>query len=161
MDVWGTEVGWKKNGVRIEGKGRQILVKMGGIRGGVWVRTNAQKSSKIYYFIQNLPPLQNGKCFQSAPNNCDYMVNPTPSPYILSESRDIKSIPAIPLYEYKELTQAGEKSCFCNFSRAYITIFRFSGINHLLFTYFHLFIQSPSPCYIVFISTSHHLVTIL
>ena len=71
--------------------------KMGVIRGGVMVRTNAEKSSKKWFFIQNLPPPQNVKCCQSAPNNCDYMVNPTLSPYILSECRDIKSIPAIPI----------------------------------------------------------------
>ena len=97
MDVWGME----RKGVEMEkelrGKGRENLGKMGGIRGGVLVRTNAQKSSKIYHFIQNSPPLQNGKCLQLTPNNCDYMVNLTLSPYILSECRDIKSIPTIPI----------------------------------------------------------------
>lgn len=101
MDVWGMDDGWWQEGGGIEGKEegkrREILVKMGGIRGGVLVRTNAQKSSKIYHFIQNLPPLRNGKCFQSAPDNCDYMVNPTLSPAFLPEYRDIKSIPTIPI----------------------------------------------------------------
>ena len=58
------------------------MVKMEVIRGGVLVRTNAEKSSKKWFFIQNLPPLQNGKCYQSAPHNCDYMVNLIPSPCI-------------------------------------------------------------------------------
>ena len=84
------EVGIEGEG---KGKGRRILGKMGGIRGGVLVRTNAQKSSKIYHFIQNLPPLQNGKCLQLTPNNCDYMVNPTLSPAFLPEYRGIKAIP--------------------------------------------------------------------
>lgn len=93
---WGRKKVWM--GGKRKGKGREILVKMGVIRGGMLVRTNAQKSSKNWQFIQNLPPLQNGKCFQLTPNNCDYMVNPTLSPYILSEYRDIKSIPAIPIW---------------------------------------------------------------
>ena len=73
------------------------MVEMGVIRGGVMVRTNAEKSSKKWFFIQKLPPLQNGKCFHQSPDNCDYMVNPTLSPYILSECRDIKSIPTKPI----------------------------------------------------------------
>ena len=77
---------------REEGKGREILGKMGEIRGGVLVRTNAEKSSKKWVFIQKLPPPQNGKCCQSAPDNCDYMVNPTLSPAFLLEYRDIKAI---------------------------------------------------------------------
>ncbi len=71
--------------------------KMGVIRGGVMVRTNAEKSSKKWFFIQNLPPPQNVKCCQSAPNNCDYMVNPTLSPYNPIEIQGYKSIPAIPI----------------------------------------------------------------
>lgn len=101
MDVWGMDDGWWQEGGGIEGKEegkrREILVKMGGIRGGVLVRTNAQKSSKIYHFIQNLPPLRNGKCFQSAPDNCDYMVNPTLSPYNPIGIQGYKSIPTIPI----------------------------------------------------------------
>lgn len=62
------------------GKGWENMVEMGVIRGGAMVRTNTEKSSKKWFFIQNLPPLQNGKCYQSAPDNCDYMVKPIPSP---------------------------------------------------------------------------------
>lgn len=62
-------------------KGWGNMGKMGVIRGGVMVRTNAQKSSKKWFFIQKMPPLQNGKCYQSAPDNCDYMVNLKPSPH--------------------------------------------------------------------------------
>lgn len=73
------------------------MVKMGVIRGGVMVRTNAEKSSKKWFFIQNLPPLQNGKCCQSAPNNCDYMVNLKPSPYIPIGKLGYKAIPTKPI----------------------------------------------------------------
>lgn len=69
------------------------MVKMGVIRGGVMVRTNAEKSSKKWFFIQNLPPLQNGKCYQSVPYNCDYMVNLISSPYIPIEKLGYKAIP--------------------------------------------------------------------
>lgn len=134
------------------------MMEMGVIRGGVLVRTNAEKSSKKWFFIQKLPPLQNGKCYQSAPDNCDYMVNLIPSPAFLSKYRDIKQSPKI-LYEYRELIQADKKSCFCNFLRVYITFFFFSGINHALFPSFPLLSPPPSPSYIVFISTSNHLVT--
>ena len=93
--------GWWQEGGGIEGKeegkGREILVKMEEIRGGVLVRTNAQKSSKIYHFIQNLPPLQNGKCCQSAPDNCDYMVKLTLCPLYPIEMQGYKSIPIIPI----------------------------------------------------------------
>lgn len=85
---WG-EGEWK-------GKGRKGVVKygeMGVIRGGVMVRTNTEKSSKNWFFIQNLPPLQNGKCYQSVPYNCDYMVNLIPSPYIPIEKLGYKAIP--------------------------------------------------------------------
>ena len=67
--------------------------KMGVIRGGVMVRTNAEKSSKKWFFIQNLPPLQNGKCCHQSPNNCDYMVNLKPSPYIPIGKLGYKAIP--------------------------------------------------------------------
>ena len=82
MDGWkrGKEEG-RKGGKRNE-KGWENMGKMGVIRGGVLVRTNAEKSSKKWFFIQNLPPLQNEKCCQSAPHNCDYMVNLIPSPCI-------------------------------------------------------------------------------
>ena len=71
--------------------------KMGVIRGGVMVRTNAEKSSKKCFFIQNLPPLQNVKCCQSAPNNCDYMVNLKPSPYTPIGKLGYKAIPTKPI----------------------------------------------------------------
>lgn len=71
--------------------------KMGVIRGGVMVRTNAEKSSKKWFFIQNLPPPQNVKCCQSAPNNCDYMVNLKPSPYIPIGKMGYKVIPTKPI----------------------------------------------------------------
>lgn len=87
----------QEEGVDGKKKEGRFWGKMGVIRGGMLVRTNAEKSSKIYHFIQNLPPLQNGKCLQLTPNNCDYMVNSTLSPYILSECRDIKSISTIPI----------------------------------------------------------------
>ena len=126
---------------RIEGKeerkGRENKGKMGGIRGEMLVRTNAEKSSKKWFFIQNLPPLQIGKCCQSAPDNCDYMVNPTLPPAFLSEYRDIKQSPKI-LYEYRKLIQADKKSCFRNFSRAYIMFFFFFGKTSALFPYLHL-----------------------
>ena len=67
------------------------MVEMGVIRGGVMVRTNTEKSSKKWFFIQKLPPLQNGKCCQSAPHNCDYMVKPIPSPYIPIEKLGYKA----------------------------------------------------------------------
>ena len=55
---------------------------MGVIRGGVLVRTNTPKSSKNGRFIHKPPHLQNGKCYQSAPTNCNYMVKLIPSPCI-------------------------------------------------------------------------------
>ena len=79
------------------GKGWENMVEMGVIRGGVMVRTNAEKSSKKWFFIQNLPPLQNGKCYQSAPDNCDYMVNLIPSPYIPIGKLGYKAIPTKPI----------------------------------------------------------------
>lgn len=83
MDGWGNGGGERANGRGMEGKGWEIIVEMGVIRGGVMVRTNTEKSSKKWFFIQKLPPLQNGKCYQSAPYNCDYMVNLIPSPIFL------------------------------------------------------------------------------
>lgn len=71
--------------------------KMGVIRGGVMVRTNTEKSSKKWFFIQNLPPLQNGKCCHQSPNNCDYMVNLKPSPYIPIGKLGYKAIPTKPI----------------------------------------------------------------
>ena len=115
-----------------EGKGWEIMVEMGVIRGGVMVRTNTKKSSKKWFFIQNLPPLQNGKCYQSAPDNCDYMVNLIPSPYIPIGKLGYKAIPTKPI-GIQGIWQLLEMSCFCNFSRVYITIFFFSGINSALF----------------------------
>ena len=106
---------------------------MGVIRGGVMVRTNAEKSSKKWFFIQNLPPPQNVKCCQSAPNNCDYMVNLKPSPYIPIGKLGYKAI-STKLIGIQRIWQLLEKPCFCNFSRVYITIFFFSGINPSLFT---------------------------
>ena len=108
------------------------MVKMGVIRGGVMVRTNTEKSSKKWFFIQKLPPLQNGKCYQSVPYNCDYMVKPIPSPYIPIEKLGYKAIPTKPI-GILGIWQLLEMSCFCNFSRVYITIFFFSGINSALF----------------------------
>ena len=78
------------------------MEKMGVIRGGMLVRTNAEKSSKKWFFIQNLPPLQNGKCCQSAPHNCDYMVNLKPSPYTPIGKLGYKAF-LLNLSEYKEL----------------------------------------------------------
>lgn len=109
------------------------MVEMGVIRGGVMVRTNAEKSSKKWFFIQNLPPLQNVKCFHQSPNNCDYMVNLIPSPYIPIGNLEYKAIPIKPI-GIQGIWQLLKKSCFCNFSRVYITIFFFSGINPSLFT---------------------------
>ena len=108
------------------------MVEMGVIRGGVMVRTNTEKSSKKWFFIQNLPPLQNGKSFHQSPTNCDYMVKPIPSPYIPIEKLGYKAIPTKPI-GIPGIWQLLEKPCFCNFSRAYITIFFFSGINSALF----------------------------
>lgn len=73
------------------------MVKMGVIRGGVMVRTNAEKSSKKWFFIQKLPPLQNVKCCQSAPTNCDYMVKLIPFPYIPIGKLGYKAIPTKPI----------------------------------------------------------------
>ena len=108
------------------------MVEMGVIRGGVMVRTNTEKSSKKWFFIQKLPPLQNVKCFHQSPNNCDYMVKPIPSPYIPIVKMGYKAIPTKPI-GIPEIWQLLEMSCFCNFSRAYITIFFFFGINSVLF----------------------------
>ena len=118
-------------------KGRENMVEMGVIRGGVMVRTNAEKSSKKWFFIHNLPPLQNGKCYQSVPYNCDYMVKPIHSPYIPIEKLEYKAIPTKPI-GIPGIWQPLEKPCFCNFSRVYITIFFFSGINSALFPSLHL-----------------------
>ncbi|HAU85006.1 MAG TPA: hypothetical protein DCW90_05750 [Lachnospiraceae bacterium] len=86
----GGKRGRKRERKKGDGKG----VKKGeGIRWSVMVRTTVAKSSKNGLLIHKLPPLQNGKCCQSVPNNCDYMVNLILSPYILSEYRDIKAIP--------------------------------------------------------------------
>lgn len=98
------------------------MVKMGVIRGGVMVRTNAEKSSKKWFFIQNLPPLQNGKCYQSAPTNCDYMVNLKPSPYIPIGKLGYKAIPTklIGIQGngncWKSLVFATSRACILRFS---------------------------------------------
>ena len=132
MDGCEDGVGRGMNGREMVGKGWEIMVEMGVIRGGVMVRTNTKKSSKKWFFIQNLPPLQNGKCYQSAPNNCDYMVNLIPSPYIPIGKLGYKAISTKPI-GIQGIWQLLEMSCFCNFSRVYITIFFFSGINSALF----------------------------
>lgn len=80
MESWWMGMGIGMEEGRMEGKGVVKYGEMGVIRGGVMVRTNTEKSSKKWFFIQKLPPLQNGKCYQSAPDNCDYMVNLIPSP---------------------------------------------------------------------------------
>lgn len=57
-----------------DGKGKGKLAKMGVIRGGVLVRTNAEKSSKNWLLIHKLPHLENGKSWDQSPDNCDYLV---------------------------------------------------------------------------------------
>ena len=58
---WWMGVEMEKEEERMEGemvgKGWENMVEMGVIRGGVMVRTNAEKSSKKWFFIQKLPPL--------------------------------------------------------------------------------------------------------
>lgn len=93
MESW-----WMGRGMGVgrEMNGRKGVVKygeMGVIRGGVMVRTNTEKSSKNWFFIQKLPPLQNVKCFHQSPYNCDYMVKPIPSPYIPIGKLGYKAIP--------------------------------------------------------------------
>lgn len=129
---------------------------MGVIRGGVMVRTNAEKSSKKWFFIQNLPPLQNGKCYQSAPYNCDYMVKPIPSPYIPIGKLGYKAIPTKPIGIQGIMVTAGNVVFLQLLARVYY--------DFLLFWYKSLTFHptthpcvSSSPCYIVFISTSHHI----
>lgn len=73
------------------------MVEMGVIRGGAMVRTNAPKSSKKWFFIQKLPPLQNVKCFHQSPHNCDYMVNLIPSPLYSIGKLGYKAIPTKPI----------------------------------------------------------------
>ena len=101
------------------------MVEMGVIRGGVMVRTNAEKSSKKWFFIQNLPPLQNGKCYQSAPNNCDYMVKPIPSPYIPIEKLGYKAIPTKPIGIPGIMVTAGNVVFLQLLARVYYTFLLF------------------------------------
>ena len=98
---------------------------MGVIRGGVMVRTNAEKSSKKWFFIQNLPPLQNGKCYQSAPDNCDYMVKPISSPYIPIEKLGYKAIPTKPIRIPGIMVTAGKALFLQLLARVYYDFFLF------------------------------------
>lgn len=101
------------------------MVEMGVIRGGVMVRTNAEKSSKKWFFIQKLPPLQNGKCYQSAPYNCDYMVKPIPSPYIPIEKLGYKAIPTKPIGIPGIMVTAGKALFLQLLARVYYDFFLF------------------------------------
>lgn len=101
------------------------MVEMGVIRGGVMVRTNTEKSSKKWFFIQKLPPLQNGKCYQSAPNNCDYMVKPIPSPHIPIEKMGYKAIPTKPIGIPGIMVTAGKALFLQLLARIYYDFFLF------------------------------------
>ena len=57
MDGCGNGGRERVNGRKGVGKGWENMVEMGVIRGGVMVRTNAEKSSKKWFFIQKIPPL--------------------------------------------------------------------------------------------------------
>ena len=134
------------------------MVEMGVIRGGVMVRTNTEKSSKKWFFIQKIPPLQNGKCYQSVPYNCDYMVKPIPFPYIPIEKLGYKAIPTKPIGIPGIMVTTGKALFLQLLARVYYDFFLFW---YKLRT-FHLTTRpcvSSSPCYIVSISTSHNIVT--
>lgn len=101
------------------------MVEMGVIRGGVMVRTNTEKSSKKWFFIQKLPPLQNGKCYQSTPYNCDYMVNLIPSPYIPIGKLGYKAIPTKPIGIPGIMVTAGKALFLQLLARVYYTFLLF------------------------------------
>ena len=101
------------------------MVEMGVIRGGVMVRTNAEKSSKKWFFIQKLPPLQNGKCYQLVPYNCDYMVKPIPSPYIPIEKLEYKAIPTKPIGILGIMVTVGKALFLQLLARVYYDFFLF------------------------------------
>ena len=131
---------------------------MGVIRGGVMVRTNTEKSSKKWFFIQKLPPLQNGKCYQSAPHNCDYMVKQIPSPYIPIEKLGYKAIPTKPIGIPEIMVTTGKALFLQLLARVYYDFFLFWYKLHTFHLTTHPCVSS-SPCYIVSISTSHNIVT--
>lgn len=101
------------------------MVEMGVIRGGAMVRTNAEKSSKKWFFIQKLPPLQNVKCYQSAPTNCDYMVNLIPPPYIPIGKLGYKAIPTKPIGIQGIIATAGKALFLQLLARIYYVFFLF------------------------------------
>lgn len=119
------------------------------------VRTNAEKSSKKWFFIQNLPPLQNGKCYQSAPTNCDYMVNLIPSPYIPIGKLGYKVIPTKPIGIQGIMVTAGKALFLQLLARVYYDFFLFWYKSLTFHPTTHPCVSS-SPSYIVPISTSHH-----
>lgn len=128
------------------------MVEMGVIRGGVMVRTNAEKSSKKWFFIQKLPPLQNVKCYQSAPTNCDYMVNLKPSPYIPIGKLGYKAIPTKPIGIQEIVVTAGKALFLQLLARVYYDFLLFwykSRTFPLTFPLLPPFL----PCYIVSITT--------
>ena len=101
------------------------MVEMGVIRGGVMVRTNAEKSSKKWFFIQKLPPLQNVKSFHQSPTNCDYMVKPIPSPYIPIEKLGYKAIPTKPIGILGIMVTVGKALFLQLLARIYYDFFSF------------------------------------
>lgn len=106
------------------------MVEMGVIRGGVMVRTNAEKSSKKWFFIQKLPPLQNVKCYQSAPTNCDYMVNLIPSPYIPIGKLGYKAILTKPIGIQGIIATAGKALFLQLLARVYYVFLLFWYKSH-------------------------------
>lgn len=134
------------------------MVEMGVIRGGVMVRTNAEKSSKKWFFIQKLPPLQNVKCYQSAPTNCDYMVNLIPSPYIPIGKLGYKAILTKPIGIQGIIATAGKALFLQLLARVYYDFLLFWYKSRTFPLTFPL-LPPFFPCYIVSISTSHNIVT--
>lgn len=128
------------------------------IRGGVMVRTNAEKSSKKWFFIHKPPPLQNVKCCQSAPHNCDYMVNLKPSPYIPIGKLGYKAIPTKPIGIQEIVVTAGKALFLQLLARVYYDFLLFWYKSRTFPRTFPL-LPPFLPCYIVSISTSHNIVT--
>lgn len=128
------------------------MVEMGVIRGGVMVRTNAEKSSKKWFFIQKIPPLQNVKCFHQSPNNCDYMVKPIPSPYIPIGKMGYKAIPTKPIGIPGIMVTTGNVVFLQLLARAYYDFFLFWYKLRTFHPTTHPCVSS-SPCYIVSITT--------